>query len=101
MADNLFTRFVAAVPDPGKAFLRPPGAPAIAYAEAFFALQEGLEALFQRKVDLVSAKSIINPYFAQSVAASARKAVQSPRPPRRHASCPSTMNANTSSTSSQ
>ena len=35
MADNLFTRFVAAVPDPGKAFLRPPGAPAISYGEAF------------------------------------------------------------------
>ena len=35
MADNLFTRFVAAAPDPGKAFLRPPGAPAIAYGDAF------------------------------------------------------------------
>src|SRR4051794_3586126 len=33
--DNLFTRFVAAVPDRGKVFLRPPGAPAIAYGDAF------------------------------------------------------------------
>ncbi|MCX6023722.1 MAG: nucleotidyltransferase domain-containing protein [Chloroflexi bacterium] len=40
------------------------------YARAFDALQRGLEALFERRVDLVSAKSIINPYFAQSVAAS-------------------------------
>ncbi|HZQ40917.1 MAG TPA: AMP-binding protein, partial [Rhizomicrobium sp.] len=35
MADNLFTHFVAAAPDPGKAFLLPPGAPAISYSEAF------------------------------------------------------------------
>lgn len=35
MADNLFTRFVAAVPDPQKAFLLPPGASAISYGDAF------------------------------------------------------------------
>ena len=35
MADNLFTRFVAAAPDPAKAFLRPPGAPVLSYVETF------------------------------------------------------------------
>ena len=44
--------------------------PPIPYAHAFNALQEGLEEMFGHPIDLVSAKSIINPYFAQSVAAS-------------------------------
>lgn len=44
--------------------------PPIAYAEAYYALEEGLKEMFGLPVDLVSAKSIINPYFAESVAAS-------------------------------
>lgn len=43
--------------------------PPLAYAHAFDELHEGLESLFGRSVDLVSAKVIVNPYFAQSVAA--------------------------------
>jgi predicted nucleotidyltransferase len=38
-----------------------------AYVDAFFDLKEGLEQLFGRPVDLVSAASIRNPYFRQSV----------------------------------
>jgi predicted nucleotidyltransferase len=38
-----------------------------AYVDAFFDLKEGLEKLFGRPVDLVSAASIRNPYFRQSV----------------------------------
>jgi uncharacterized protein len=38
-----------------------------AYVDAFFGLKEGLEALFAKPVDLVSAASIRNPYFRQSV----------------------------------
>ena len=38
-----------------------------AYVDAFFDLKEGLELLFGRPVDLVSATSIRNPYFRQSV----------------------------------
>lgn len=38
-----------------------------AYVDAFFGLKEGLEKLFGRPVDLVSAASIRNPYFRQSV----------------------------------
>ena len=38
-----------------------------AYVDAFFGLKEGLEKLFDRPVDLVSAASIRNPYFRQSV----------------------------------
>jgi predicted nucleotidyltransferase len=37
------------------------------YVDAFFGLKEGLEQLFGRSVDLVSAGSIRNPYFRQSV----------------------------------
>jgi predicted nucleotidyltransferase len=36
-------------------------------ADQFFELWEGLEALFGRKVDLVSARSIRNPYFLRKV----------------------------------
>ena len=35
--------------------------------DSYFGLLEGLEALFQRSVDLVSARAIRNPYFATSV----------------------------------
>lgn len=35
MADNLFTRFVAAAPGPEKLLLRPPGAAGISYGEVF------------------------------------------------------------------
>jgi predicted nucleotidyltransferase len=38
-----------------------------AYVDAFFGLKEGLEELFGRPVDLVSAASIRNPFFRQSV----------------------------------
>ena len=38
-----------------------------AYVDAFFGLKEGYEQLFGRPVDLVSAASIRNPYFRQSV----------------------------------
>lgn len=43
----------------------PPGE----FAEAFFMLKEGLESLFQREVDLVTQRSIRNPYFLQAVSA--------------------------------
>ncbi len=33
----------------------------------YFEFREALEALFDRSVDLVSARKIINPYFAESV----------------------------------
>lgn len=39
------------------------------YAEAFFALKEGLESLFGRPIDLVSADALINPYLAARIAA--------------------------------
>ena len=35
------------------------------YAEAYFALQEALERLFSRPVDLVTAPSVRNPFFKQ------------------------------------
>jgi len=41
--------------------------PAGAYADTYFGLQEALEALFARPVDLVVASAIKNPYFWQSV----------------------------------
>lgn len=41
----------------------PPGA----YADAFFGLLEDLEKLFGRRVDLVVASAIKNPYFRESV----------------------------------
>lgn len=37
------------------------------YADAYFGLLEGLEALLHRPVDLVVASAITNPYFRQSV----------------------------------
>ena len=38
-----------------------------AYVDAFFGLKEGLEELFGRPVDLISAAAIRNPYFRASV----------------------------------
>lgn len=35
------------------------------YAQAYFALKEGLESLFGRPVDLVTESSLANPYFRQ------------------------------------
>ena len=40
------------------------------HAGHYFGLQEGLEALLQRPVDLVEAGPIRNPYFRQSIDAS-------------------------------
>ena len=40
-----------------------------AYAQAFFALKEGLEALFHRPVDLLTQSSLADPYFRRRVAA--------------------------------
>lgn len=37
------------------------------YASAFFSLQSDLEDLFQRSVDLVTVRSLTNPYFRESV----------------------------------
>jgi hypothetical protein len=39
------------------------------YADSYFALKEGLETLFGRRVDLVTAGSIKNPYFRERVEA--------------------------------
>ena len=36
-------------------------------AHAYFGMKEGLEALFQRPVDLVMDDAIVNPYFRASV----------------------------------
>ena len=40
------------------------------YADAWFALKEGLEALFGRPVELVSAGTVANPHFAAAIDAS-------------------------------
>jgi len=40
------------------------------YADAYFSLKEGLEAMFGRPVDLVTPSSMANPYFRDSVTAS-------------------------------
>lgn len=37
------------------------------YVDTYFSLLEGLEALFDRPVDLVVASAIKNPYFLQSI----------------------------------
>ena len=44
-------------------------APPAAYAQAYFALKEGLEALFGRPVDLLTPSSLANPYFRRRVTA--------------------------------
>ena len=41
--------------------------PPCGYANAYFGLLEGLQAVFGRSVDLVSASAIKNPYFRESV----------------------------------
>lgn len=41
----------------------PPGR----YADAYFELLEGLQQIFERRVDLVVASAIRNPYFRESV----------------------------------
>lgn len=41
--------------------------PPAAYAAAYFALREQLEALFARPVDLVTPPGLANPYFRQRV----------------------------------
>lgn len=38
-----------------------------AYADAYFGLLESLEALFGRKIDLVTDPSVLNPVFRQSI----------------------------------
>ena len=40
-----------------------------AYAQAYFALKEGLESLFGRPVDLVTGSSLANPYFRERITA--------------------------------
>jgi predicted nucleotidyltransferase len=42
------------------------------YAQAYFALKEGLEALFGRPVDLVTGSSLANPYFRDRIDAERR-----------------------------
>jgi predicted nucleotidyltransferase len=41
--------------------------PGFDYVNAYFGLKEGLEELFGRAVDLVSPRSIRNPYFRDQV----------------------------------
>ena len=43
--------------------------PPVAYAQAFFELKEGLEALFGRPVDLLTPSSLTNPYLRRRVIA--------------------------------
>jgi len=38
-----------------------------AYAQAYFGLLQGLEQLFSRPIDLVTAPSLSNPYFKQRI----------------------------------
>ena len=40
------------------------------YAEAYFSLKEGLEAVFGRPVDLITWSDVVNPYLRESVDAS-------------------------------
>lgn len=42
------------------------------YARAYFTLKEGLESLFGRPVDLVTASSLANPYFRDRIASECR-----------------------------
>jgi len=43
--------------------------PPATYAQCYFSLKEGLEALFGRPVDLVTESSLVNPYFRERVIA--------------------------------
>ena len=47
--------------------------PPAAYAQAYFQLMEGLEALFGRPVDLVTDSGLVNPYLRARVAAERRR----------------------------
>lgn len=51
--------------------------PPVAYYDAFFSLKEGLEALFNRPVDLVVERAVRNPYLRQRVDAG-RQSVYAP-----------------------
>lgn len=42
------------------------------YADAYFSLKEGLEAIFNRNVDLVTTRNLENPYFRQRISEEAR-----------------------------
>jgi uncharacterized protein len=42
------------------------------YAQAYFRLKEGLERIFGRRVDLVTASSLANPYFRERIASESR-----------------------------
>ena len=57
--------------DPGKSdldFLVDLGdAQPVVYADAFFGLRESLEKLFGRPVDLVTERSVVNPYLRQGI----------------------------------
>lgn len=44
--------------------------PAVAYADAYFALLEELEALFGRPVNLLTSDAVVNPYLKASLDAS-------------------------------
>jgi hypothetical protein len=44
-------------------------APPATYAQAYFELKAGLESLFGRPVDLITERSLANPYFRQRVTA--------------------------------
>jgi uncharacterized protein len=46
--------------------------PPAAYAQAYFSLKEGLEALFRRPVDLVTGSGLENPFFRDRVASERR-----------------------------
>jgi hypothetical protein len=50
--------------------LEPPAG--VGFADAFFGLQEELEQMFGRPVDLVSLRSLRNPYFLEGIATSRR-----------------------------
>lgn len=43
------------------------------YADAYLGFYEGLTALFKRRIDLVSASAITNPYFLESIERSREK----------------------------
>jgi uncharacterized protein len=47
--------------------------PPAEYADAYFSLKEGLESIFGRAVDVISANSVVNPYFRESVEASRQR----------------------------
>ena len=42
------------------------------HADAYFGLLESLEKLFQRHIDLVMIRAVMNPYFLQAIDASRR-----------------------------